>query len=150
MKNDTRRNLLRTLTLGGGAFASTRMPAAWKAPIVEAVILPAHAQATDNTDQLGTAAASDEQTTASTTQAPASTTQAPVTTSIPSTTQVPTSTAAPTTPAPTPPPTTPAPPCGGLGMQECVGENVEIVAVPGGTRVRIGDDGPQGGAGGMA
>ncbi len=43
MKNE-RRNLLRALTLGGGAVAATRLPATWSKPVVDSVTLPAHAQ----------------------------------------------------------------------------------------------------------
>ncbi len=40
---DRRRELLKALSLGGGAVAVTRLPATWSSPVVDAVTLPAHA-----------------------------------------------------------------------------------------------------------
>ena len=110
MKNDTRRHLLRTITLGGGAIAATRIPTTWKAPIVEAVILPVHAQATDSTSLLSASQTTQSPTTGSTTQSPTSTT----------TTLSPTS-------------TTTAAPGGGGGEEETGGgggAEEEMVAMP--------------------
>lgn len=43
MEND-RRRLLKALTLGGGAVTITKLPATWSKPVLESVMLPAHAQ----------------------------------------------------------------------------------------------------------
>ncbi len=43
---DKRRELLKALTLGGGAVTLTRVPGYWSKPVVDAVVLPAHAQTT--------------------------------------------------------------------------------------------------------
>lgn len=45
-KINSRRNLLKALTVGGGAVTVTRLPATWSKPAVETVMLPAHAQTT--------------------------------------------------------------------------------------------------------
>jgi len=42
----SRRKLLKVLTAGGGAVTVTKLPTKWTAPVVESVILPAHAQTT--------------------------------------------------------------------------------------------------------
>jgi len=43
MKNN-RRKLLKALTLGGGAVTITKLPTTWSKPVLESVMLPAHAQ----------------------------------------------------------------------------------------------------------
>ncbi len=43
-----RRDLLKALTIGGGAVATTQVPSTWSKPVVESVILPAHAQTTES------------------------------------------------------------------------------------------------------
>jgi len=45
MKDD-RRRLIKSMAIGGGAVAVTRMPTEWSRPVVETVVLPAHAQTT--------------------------------------------------------------------------------------------------------
>lgn len=44
-----RRDLLKALTLGGGAVTVTKLPAQWTTPVVDSVVLPAHAQTTGPT-----------------------------------------------------------------------------------------------------
>lgn len=39
-----RRRLIKQLALGSGAVAATRLPRSWTAPVVDSVVLPAHAQ----------------------------------------------------------------------------------------------------------
>ncbi|MCP4010585.1 MAG: hypothetical protein GY726_13885 [Proteobacteria bacterium] len=39
-----RRKLLKTLTLGGGMVTLTNLPSTWSKPVVESLVLPAHAQ----------------------------------------------------------------------------------------------------------
>jgi hypothetical protein len=41
-----RRNLIKALTLGGGVLSASKIPTAWAAPVVDSVLLPAHAQTT--------------------------------------------------------------------------------------------------------
>ena len=41
----SRRNLLRALSVGG-VVGATQLPASWSKPVVDAVVLPAHAQTT--------------------------------------------------------------------------------------------------------
>ncbi len=43
---DKRRELLKALTLGGGAVAATQLPSTWSKPVVDSVMIPAHAQTT--------------------------------------------------------------------------------------------------------
>ncbi|GEM_PF-3285392 len=43
-----RRNLLRSLTLGAGSLTLSQIPHSWIKPVVQAVILPAHAQTSDD------------------------------------------------------------------------------------------------------
>lgn len=43
---DKRRELLKALTLGGGAVTVANLPANWTKPVVNSVMLPAHAQTT--------------------------------------------------------------------------------------------------------
>ncbi len=50
---DKRRDLLKALTLGGGAVAATRLPANWSKPVVDSVMLPLHAQTTGVTVTVG-------------------------------------------------------------------------------------------------
>lgn len=45
MKTD-RRKLIKALTLGGGAVTITKIPSTWSKPVVDSVVLPAHAQTT--------------------------------------------------------------------------------------------------------
>jgi len=46
-RQDARRRLLRTLVAGGGAMAGSRLlPDDWRKPVVDKVLLPAHAQGT--------------------------------------------------------------------------------------------------------
>ena len=45
MKDQSRRNLLRALSVGGVASAAN-LPTSWSRPVVESVVLPAHAQTT--------------------------------------------------------------------------------------------------------
>ncbi len=45
---DSRRKLLKSLTLGGGAITTmSQLPSTWSKPVVDSVILPAHAQTTE-------------------------------------------------------------------------------------------------------
>ncbi len=58
MKSDAkqpsnRRNLLKALA-SGGVVAGTALPAAWTRPVVDSVLLPAHAQTTTTADFFGT------------------------------------------------------------------------------------------------
>lgn len=43
-KSSGRRRLLSALTLGGGALAAKSLPERWTQPVVDSVVLPAHAQ----------------------------------------------------------------------------------------------------------
>ncbi len=45
-----RRELLKALTLGGGAVAATQLPTTWTKPVVDSVTLPVHAQTTSETE----------------------------------------------------------------------------------------------------
>jgi hypothetical protein len=47
MKNN-RRELLKTLTLGGGVVTLSHIPTTWSRPVVESVVLPVHAQTTED------------------------------------------------------------------------------------------------------
>ena len=82
-KSSQRRKTLKTILLTGGATVAVTkaLPHKWTKPIVDSVVLPAHAQTT---------------TVVTTTSAPA-TTAAPTTTAAPPTTAAPTTTPAPTT-----------------------------------------------------
>ncbi len=77
-KSSQRRKTLKTILLTGGATAvvTKALPREWTRPIVDSVVLPAHAQTT---------------TVVTTTSAPATTT-APTTTAAPATTPAPTTT----------------------------------------------------------
>jgi len=45
-RTEGRRHLLKAVTVGGGAVVvGTSLPAAWTKPVIESVVLPAHAQA---------------------------------------------------------------------------------------------------------
>ena len=46
ISNKSRRNLLKSLVAGGAAMSVKTMPESWTKPVVNAVILPAHAQST--------------------------------------------------------------------------------------------------------
>lgn len=46
MKNN-RRNLIKVLTLGGVSVTSNKIPLKWSRPIVESIVLPAHAQTSE-------------------------------------------------------------------------------------------------------
>jgi hypothetical protein len=47
MSNEQRRRLLKSLAAGGGAFmVGKSLPDAWVTPVIDQVVLPAHAQAT--------------------------------------------------------------------------------------------------------
>lgn len=46
MNEERRRKLLKLLTLSGGVATVTKLPATWSKPVVDSVILPAHAQTT--------------------------------------------------------------------------------------------------------
>lgn len=47
----SRRRLLKALGLGGGTATVSQLPSAWSKPIVESVVLPAHAQTTESDDR---------------------------------------------------------------------------------------------------
>ncbi len=49
---DKRRELLKALTLGGGAVAATQLPTSWTKPVVDSVTLPVHAQTTCSPDTI--------------------------------------------------------------------------------------------------
>ncbi|MCP4007879.1 MAG: twin-arginine translocation signal domain-containing protein, partial [Proteobacteria bacterium] len=49
--NDSRRKLLKTIAAGSGAVvAGKSLPESWSKPVIDSVILPAHAATTDNND----------------------------------------------------------------------------------------------------
>jgi hypothetical protein len=48
-----RRNLIKALTIGGGAVTAAKFPTVWTAPVIESVTLPAHAQTTGVTTLSG-------------------------------------------------------------------------------------------------
>lgn len=57
--NDSRRKLLKSLAAGSGAVVAGKgLPESWSKPIVDAVMLPAHAETTDDTESLPTTTAS--------------------------------------------------------------------------------------------
>lgn len=45
ISNAARRRLLKSLAIGGAVIAGKNLPAGWSRPVVDAVVLPAHAQA---------------------------------------------------------------------------------------------------------
>lgn len=50
-KNDSRRKLLKSITAGAGAVvAGKAMPESWTKPAIDSVILPVHAQTTEDVD----------------------------------------------------------------------------------------------------
>ena len=54
--NDSRRKLLKSIAAGSGAVvAGKALPESWSKPIVDSVVLPAHAETTDDTDPGGPA-----------------------------------------------------------------------------------------------
>jgi hypothetical protein len=51
--NDSRRKLLKSIAVGSGAVvAGKSMPESWSKPVVNAVMLPAHAETTDDSGSL--------------------------------------------------------------------------------------------------
>ncbi len=53
MSNVSRRKLLKSITLGSGTLlAGSSLPEHWTKPVVNTVLLPAHAQTTDDSDSL--------------------------------------------------------------------------------------------------
>ena len=49
----SKRKLLKSAAVGGGAVSLTALPTEWTRPIVASVVLPAHAEQTDVNDSLG-------------------------------------------------------------------------------------------------
>lgn len=50
-QESSRRRLLKALTLSGGAVTVSKLPGAWSKPVVDSVVLPAHAQTTAPADE---------------------------------------------------------------------------------------------------
>ena len=76
--NESRRAALRKILIGGGAITGAKfLPDEWTKPIVNAIVVPAHAQSTGPTTAPPT-------TTTSTTPAPPTTTTTPAPTTTPS------------------------------------------------------------------
>lgn len=73
--NDSRRKLLKSLAAGSGAVvAGKSLPESWSRPVIDSVILPAHASTTDDTGSGGTdttdSSGTDNTTTTTTTAEP--------------------------------------------------------------------------------
>jgi hypothetical protein len=57
MIKKSRRRLIEAITLGGGVISVTNLTKSWTKPVVESVVLPAHAQTTEVDDDTGAASA---------------------------------------------------------------------------------------------
>jgi hypothetical protein len=53
-KNPTRRRVLTIAGIGGASAVTVMLPAKWTRPIVESIVVPAHAQASSATTTSGT------------------------------------------------------------------------------------------------
>lgn len=81
---ENRRKAVRAIVLGGGAVTGAKsLPSEWSAPLVNSVVLPAHAETTDESGSSGEGATT-------TTAAPTTTVTPTTTTTTTTTTQRPT------------------------------------------------------------